>query len=67
MFFASRCDNRNDCPDKSDEANCSRVESEKNYQKFIVPPPKSGKDQIEVDVSINITQIMDIRCLYNDN
>ena len=57
----SRCDNINDCVDKSDEADCSRVAIEKNYQKFIVPPPIKGKDSVEVKVNIDVSQLMDIR------
>ena len=55
-----RCDNINDCADKSDEADCSRVTFEKNYQKFIVPPPKDDKNTVELKVSIDVSQLMDI-------
>ena len=34
----ARCDNINDCEDRSDEAGCSRVSIDPTYQKFIVPP-----------------------------
>ena len=57
----ARCDNINDCSDKSDEADCSRVAIEDNYQKFIVPPPKQDKNSVEVKVSIDVSQLMDIR------
>ena len=33
----ARCDNINDCRDKSDEANCARIKMDPTYQKFIVP------------------------------
>ena len=60
-----RCDNINDCPDKSDEAGCSRVAMKNNYQKFIVPPPPVTQEAIEIDVKIgmDLSQIMDIRYL----
>lgn len=57
--MASRCDNINDCSDRSDEADCSRVSIDPTYQKFIVPPPV-GKEKTEVKLSLTITQLMDI-------
>ena len=57
----SRCDNINDCDDRSDEADCSRVYIDPTYQKFIVPPPVDGKMKTEVNLNLNLTQIMDIR------
>ena len=57
----SRCDNINDCDDRSDEADCSRVYIDPTYQKFIVPPPVDGKMKTEVILNLNLTQIMDIR------
>ena len=59
--MASRCDNINDCDDKSDEADCSRVNIFPTYQKFIVPPPLENKAKTEVTVSLSLSQIMDIR------
>ena len=73
----SRCDNINDCADKSDEADCSRVRKtlkvfaylniffkvsiDSTYQKFIVPPPLSPLDKSAINVSLELSQIMDIR------
>ena len=57
----ARCDNINDCRDKSDEANCARVKMETTYQKFIVPPPHDeASTETEVKVEMNIETIMDI-------
>ena len=64
MEFAlinSRCDNINDCSDRSDEADCSRLSEDATYQKFIVPPPNDGEEKLEVKVSITLSKIMDIR------
>ena len=57
-----RCDNSNDCKDKSDEGNCARVKKKATYQRFIVPPTAigSGKDKIDVNISVDIESIMDI-------
>ena len=56
-----RCDNINDCRDRSDEADCTRVSRDSTYQKFIVPPPVSDNDKTEVNISINISKLKDIR------
>ena len=57
----ARCDNINDCKDKSDEANCARVKINPTYQKFIVPPPHVvGSEATEVTVGMNLETIMDI-------
>ena len=57
----ARCDNINDCRDKSDEANCARVKMEPTYQKFIVPPPHNeASADTEVVVGMNLETIMDI-------
>ena len=57
----SRCDNINDCVDRSDEAECSRLKEDPTYQKFIVPPPNEGEEKLEVKVSISHLKILDIR------
>ena len=57
----SRCDNVNDCEDRSDEADCSRLSEDKTYQKFIVPPPIEGEEKLEVKVNVTFLKIMDIR------
>ena len=57
----SRCDNINDCRDKSDEANCARVKMNPTYQKFIVPPPhETNTETTEVKVGMHLETIMDI-------
>ena len=56
----ARCDNVNDCRDKSDEANCERVRIEQTYQKFIVPPPKQQLDNTEVIIGVTLETLMDI-------
>ena len=57
----SRCDNINDCRDKSDEANCARVKMDPTYQRFIVPPPHgAAATKTEVKVWMNLETIMDI-------
>ena len=60
--MTARCDNINDCADKSDEADCSRVAADPTYQRFIVPPPTPGTNTTEVRVGLALSQIMDIRC-----
>ena len=60
--MTARCDNINDCADKSDEADCSRVAADPTYQRFIVPPPTPGSNNTEVRVGLALSQIMDIRC-----
>ena len=55
----ARCNNINDCYDKSDEANCRKVKIGKTYQKFIVPPP-IGDDEKDVTVKFDLESIMDI-------
>ena len=59
--MSSRCDNINDCKDKSDEADCSRVSIDKTYQKFIVPPPVEDQNKTQVNVGLFLSQIMDIK------
>ena len=57
----ARCDNINDCRDKSDEANCDRVKMDPTYQKFIVPPPHTeASTHTEVKVGMHLETIMDI-------
>ena len=58
----SRCDNINDCEDRSDEADCSRVSIDPTYQRFIVPPPSgvTEDNKTEVHVSLTLNTIMDI-------
>ena len=65
--MASRCDNINDCDDKSDEADCSRVNIFSTYQKFIVPPPLEDETKTKVIISLSLSQVMDIRykCMKN--
>ena len=60
----SRCDNINDCDDRSDEADCSRLKEDETYQKFIVPPPTDKQEKLEVKVSVTLSKIMDIRYAY---
>ena len=62
ISLMSRCDNINDCDDRSDEADCSRVSPDPTYQRFIVPPPSSQTEdnQTEVLVSLTLNTIMDI-------
>ena len=60
----SRCDNINDCDDRSDEADCSRLSEDATYQKFIVPPPYDNEEKLEVKVSVTLSKIMDIRYAY---
>ena len=57
-----RCNNINDCRDKSDEGHCRRVKKKGTYQKFIVPPPAlgSGDERIDVGISVDIESIMEI-------
>ena len=43
-----RCNNINDCLDKSDEAYCAKVHYDKTYQKFIVPPPLGEESRANV-------------------
>ena len=59
--MTGRCDNINDCSDRSDEAGCSRVSKDSTHQKFIVPPPVGDKDKSEVNVSLTVSKLMDIR------
>ena len=61
----ARCDNINDCDDRSDEADCTRLTDDETYQKFIVPPPNDGKDKLEVKVSVKLSKIMDIRYIHS--
>ena len=58
----ARCDNINDCEDRSDEADCSRVSLEPTYQKFIVPPSSqvTEDNKTEVTISVSLSTIMDI-------
>ena len=65
ISMTARCDNINDCADKSDEADCSRVAMDPTYQRFIVPPPTPATNTTEVRVGLALSQIMDIRCASN--
>ena len=57
----ARCDNTNDCRDKSDEADCARVKMVPSYQKFIVPSPTSAEGKkLDVNVVLHLETIMDI-------
>ena len=65
-----RCNNINDCEDKSDEAHCTRVAMDKGYQKSFVPPPLElnvsaqsleEQNKADINVSFSISNLMDIK------
>ncbi|KAK7073106.1 hypothetical protein SK128_019624 [Halocaridina rubra] len=49
-----RCDLRFDCPDKSDENDCSLLDIPLGYSKAIVPPPLTEGDQLLVFFSLSL-------------
>ena len=68
--MSRRCNNINDCGDKSDEAHCTRVAIDKGYQKSFVPPPLElnvlaqsleEQNKADINVSFSISKLMDIK------
>lgn len=59
----SRCDSKNDCPDKSDEINCKRISTEVSYQKQL-PPPQEQYVEVSVDL-LTIQEINEIDSVFH--
>ncbi|XP_069193444.1 uncharacterized protein [Procambarus clarkii] len=52
--FQRRCDLHEDCPDHSDEAQCSTVVVPDGYRAYLPPPPPTPQHPLPVTFSINV-------------
>ena len=58
--MTGRCDGAMECRDWSDEENCTILVHSKGYKKFIVPPPEKEGTKLQLNMSIEIINILNI-------
>ena len=55
-----RCDGKTECWDDSDEADCSAIKFSVGYNKFLTPPPENRDENLRINISIKIVDILNI-------
>ena len=55
-----RCNNINDCLDKSDKAYCTKLHFDNTYQKYIVPHPLGEESRANVTVKMELINLRKI-------
>lgn len=63
---AQRCDQRNDCSDKSDEEGCRLIVYPDDYSKTRLPPPKGQDKRANISLNINVTNIRNMDVLQQE-
>ena len=57
----TRCDERSDCNDKSDEIGCQQIRFEKDsYRKTDVPKNPKEEGPLEIEVSFDVIDIVEV-------
>ena len=65
VSMSVRCDGKMDCQDGTDEAKCKLFVKSLGYHKFLVPPPNVKGDKLNLNMSINIIEILEINEIQN--